>query len=72
MLRVLKVLEMAWLAIGIFSLTMGAYQYNTNGWEPAQWFFIGALMSGIFFTFRRRQRLKFEREEAEKTDKDAK
>lgn len=71
MLRVLKILEMAWLAIGVFSLAMGAYQYNTYGWEAAQWFIAGAFISGIFFVMRRRQRLKFERTEAEKTNTDS-
>ena len=60
MLRVLKVLEMAWLAIGVFSIIMGAYKYNQVGLEIAQWFFLGALLSGIFYAFRRRQRKKFE------------
>ena len=60
MLRVLKVLEMAWLAIGVFSIIMGAYQYNAVGLETAQWFFLGALMSGVFYAFRRRQRKRYE------------
>lgn len=51
---------MAWLAIGVFSILMGAYQYKMVGLETAQWFFLGALMSGIFYAFRRRQRKKFE------------
>lgn len=63
MLRVLKVLEMAWLGIGIFSIVMGAYQYKMVGLETAQWFFIGALVSGVFYAFRRRQRKKFEASE---------
>ena len=60
MLRVLKVLEMAWLAIGVFSIIMGAYQYHMVGLETAQWFFLGALLSGVFYAFRRKQRKKFE------------
>ena len=58
---------MAWLGIGIFSILMGAYQYKMVGLETAQWFFLGALVSGIFYAFRRRQRRKLE--EANKTDK---
>ncbi len=63
MLRVLKILEVVWLAIGIFSLVMGAYRFNNLGWEDSKWFFAGALMAGIFFAFRRRQRQKFEKAE---------
>lgn len=66
MLRVLKVLEMAWLAIGIFSLLMGAYQFNQHGWEASQWFFAGTLMAGIFYGFRRKQRQRFEKEGQER------
>ena len=70
MLRVLKVLEMAWLLIGIFSLIMGAYEYNQHGLEISKWFFVGALMSGIFYGFRRRQRIKFqENEKSQNNDK---
>ncbi len=68
MLKVLKVLEFAWLAIGIFLLGMGAYKFDTQGWEDAKWFFAGALMSGIFFAFRRKHRQKLEKAE-EKTNK---
>ena len=60
MLRVLKILEMAWLLIGVFSVFMGAYEYNQRGWEFSKWFFVGALVAGIFYAIRRRQRKKFE------------
>lgn len=66
MLTVLKILEMAWLAIGIFSLVMGAYQFNQHGWEASKWFVAGAFMAGIFYAFRRKQRLRFEKEEKDK------
>ena len=67
MLRLLKVLEMAWLAIGVFSIAMGTYHFNQNGLEISKWFFLGALVSGIFYAFRKRQRKKFEA--AQKNDK---
>ena len=60
MLRVLKILEMAWLMIGLFSMFMGAYQFNQYGWDSSKWFFGGALVAGVFFAFRRKQRKKFE------------
>ena len=65
MLRVLKILEMAWLLIGVFSMVMGAYLFNLHGWDESKWFFIGALIAGVFFAFRRKQRLKFEQSEKE-------
>jgi hypothetical protein len=63
MLRVLKILELAWLAIGIFSLLMGAYYFNQYGWGPSKWFFGGAFIAGTFYALRRKQRLNFERSE---------
>lgn len=65
MLRVLKILEMAWLLIGLFSVIMGAYEYNRTGWEFSKWFFAGALVAGIFYALRRRQRKKFEQSEGQ-------
>lgn len=67
MLRVLKILEVAWLLIGLFSMFAGAYYFNQAGWDASKWFFGGALIAGVFFAFRRRQRLKFmEAEQSEK------
>lgn len=60
--RVLKILEIAWLIIGIGSVLAGAYHYNTYGWETAQWFFLGALVAGIFYMMRRRMRVRIEAE----------
>ncbi|MCF8257967.1 MAG: hypothetical protein K9J06_10445 [Flavobacteriales bacterium] len=70
MLSVLKILEMAWLAICVFSLVMGAYLFNTQGWEASQWFFGGAFMAAMFYAFRRRMRLRMEREAAEQKDRE--
>lgn len=69
MLRVLKILEMAWLLIALFSMFMGAYQFNTYGWDTAQWFFGGTVVAGIFYAFRRKQRKKFEESENNNSDK---
>ncbi len=70
MLRVLRILEFAWLAIGLFSLVMGVYQFNTYGMETAQWFFLGAFMAAVFYAFRRRMRLRMEKE-AKESDRQA-
>ena len=64
----MKILEVAWLIIAIFSLVMGAHHFNTYGMETAQWFFGGAFMAAIFYAFRRRMRLRMEREESERKD----
>ena len=68
MLRVLKILEVAWLLIGLFSVVMGAYEYNEHGWDLAKWFFGGALVAGIFYAFRRRQRKRFEQSDENKSN----
>lgn len=69
MLRVLKVLEMAWLIFGIGLIFVGSYTFNKGGWDESKWFFGGALVSGIFFAFRRRQRKKFEEAEQNNSGK---
>lgn len=68
MLRLLKVLEMAWLLIGIFSIVMGSYYFNQSGWDASKWFFGGALVAGVFYTFRRRQRRNFEQSDNKTND----
>jgi len=62
MLRVMKILEVVWLIIAMFSLVMGIYHFNTYGMDTAQWFFGGAFVGAIFYAFRRRMRLRMERE----------
>lgn len=64
----LKILEMAWLLIGLFSVFMGAYEYNQHGWDLAKWFFGGALVAGIFYAFRRKQRKNFEQADENKNN----
>jgi hypothetical protein len=63
MLRVLKILEMAWLVIMAFSVGMAIYQFNTIGWEGTKWFLAGAFVAAIFYAFRRRQRIRFQESE---------
>ncbi|MBI1286881.1 MAG: hypothetical protein GC178_04815 [Flavobacteriales bacterium] len=67
--RVLKILEIAWLIIGIGAVVMGAYQYNTYGWETAKWLFLGALIAGIFYATRRRMRMRIEADKKNREDK---
>lgn len=51
-------------------MIMGAYLFNLHGWDESKWFFGGALIAGVFFAFRRKQRLKFERSEKEQKNGD--
>ena len=69
MLTALKILEMAWVAIGVFSLVMGAYYFNNHGWDASKWFFAGAFMAAMFYSFRRRQRKRFEEQERNSQNK---
>lgn len=68
MLRVLKILEMAWLVIMVFSVGMAVYQFNTIGWEGSKWFLGGAFVAAIFYAFRRRQRIRFQESESSKEE----
>lgn len=66
MIRVLKILEIAWLGIAIFSLGMAAYLINSEGFDQAKWFLLGTVVAGAFYAWRRRTRQMLEREEVEK------
>jgi hypothetical protein len=68
MLRVLKILEMAWLVIMVFSVGMAIYQFNAIGWEGSKWFLGGAFIAAIFYAFRRRQRIRFQEAESTKEE----
>lgn len=66
MIRVLKILEVTWLGIALFSLGMSAYLFNSEGFDKAKWFLLGTVVAAAFYTWRRRTRQLLEREEAEK------
>jgi hypothetical protein len=53
----LKILEYAWLAIGLIGICMGAYKTYTDGISESYLFFIIALVAGVFYSIRRKQRL---------------
>lgn len=68
MIKVLKFLELAWLAIGVFSLLMGAYIFNTQGFDQAKWFLAGTALAAAFYTWRKRVRKQLEAQEAHDKD----
>jgi hypothetical protein len=53
----LKMLEYAWLAIGFIAICLGAYKTYTDGIAESYLFFLIALIAGVFYSIRRKQRL---------------
>ena len=58
-MKILRILELSWLAIAVISMLIGAYVYNTQGFGEAKWFFIFTLVAGIMYSVRRKQRIAY-------------
>lgn len=55
-----KILEIAWLAIGMGGVLLCAYSIITKDFQGAKYFLLFTIVSGILYSIRRRQRLKYE------------
>ena len=69
-IKLIQFLENAWLVIGVTSVAVGIYESFTRGIEESYMFFIFALVSGILYSLRRRQRILMEKESRDETDQD--
>jgi hypothetical protein len=62
-MKIIRILEMAWLAIAVGAFALGAFKYyTTQNWDEAVYFFIFTLIAAIFYFIRRRQRINMEKE----------
>ena len=59
--KMIRILEMAWLVIGIIAIFIGAYETYTKGIEEGYLFFIFALVAGVIYALRRSRRIKMEK-----------
>ncbi len=55
-IRIIKILEIAWLVIAIASIIFGAYETITSGIGESYLFFIFTVIAGIMYGMRRKQR----------------
>jgi len=59
--------EYLWLAFAIISVVIAMYQLISGSTREETWYFIGlTFLSGLFYSFNRYRRIKFEKREAEK------
>jgi len=58
----IRILEIAWLIIGIIAILIGAYETYIKGIEEGYLFFIFAFVASIIYALRRRRRIKMEKE----------
>jgi len=61
-MKTLKVLEVMWFSIAVFSLSVGIFKCVTSSITESMWYFIIALIAFAFGFVRRKQRLKAETE----------
>ena len=58
--------EYLWLAFAIISIVISIYQLITGTREEALYFVALTFLSGLFYSFNRYRRIKFEKREQEK------
>ena len=56
----LKILELAWLAIAIISGVVAAYQFFAEGWTSAVWMGVITGVAIVMYRVRRKQRISME------------
>ncbi|MGZ3866111.1 MAG: hypothetical protein ACXVC6_03390 [Bacteroidia bacterium] len=61
--------EYLWLAFTILSIIIAVYQLATGTREEAIYFIGLTLLSGLFYSFNRYRRLKWEKRDAEEAEK---
>ena len=60
--KMIRILEIAWLIIGIIAIMIGAYETYTKGIEEGYLFFIFTFVAGIMYALRRSRRIKMEKD----------
>ena len=58
--KMFRILEIAWLSIGIIGVLLCAYSIINKDIQSAKYFLIFTLVCGILYAIRRRQRMKYE------------
>jgi hypothetical protein len=61
-MRIIRILEIAWLIIAISGLAIGTFKFYYEGWDEAVFFYIFTLVAAIFYYIRRKQRIRMEQE----------
>lgn len=66
--KTFRVLEILWLVFGVVCLAVAAYTINQKGIDntESKMLLLGAFISGILYSIRRRQRIRAEQDEKPK------
>ncbi len=67
-MKIIKILEKAWLAIAILAILIGSYMLINGAKNDALYFYAFTVVAGAFYFIRRKQRLRMESEEKKKEE----
>lgn len=69
-IKFIRFLEIAWIIVGLTTVTIGIYETLTRGFEESYMFFIFAFVAGILYALRRKQRIGMEEDSKDNTNQD--
>ncbi|HET6243464.1 MAG: hypothetical protein H0V01_07955 [Bacteroidetes bacterium] len=61
-MKIIRILELAWLIIAIAGAVLGIYKFANEGLSEAIYFFIFTFVAAVFYYIRRKQRIRMEQE----------
>ncbi len=68
-MKIIKILETAWLVIAILAISIGTYMLIKGAKNDALYFYAFTVVAGVFYYIRRKQRLRMETEHKNKEEK---
>ncbi len=68
-MKLFKVLEIIWLVMGGIGVIMCAYSILTKDNQGSVYFLVFTLVCGIMYAVRKRQRIKFEKNQQQQQEK---
>ena len=55
-----RILEIAWLVIGLAGVLLCSYSIITKNFQGAKYFLLFTIVCGVLYSIRKRQRIKYE------------
>jgi hypothetical protein len=65
-MKMINILEKAWLVIAILAICIGTFMLIKGAKEDAIYFYVFTLVAGIFYFIRRKQRIRMHSEQNQK------
>lgn len=63
--KIIRINEIMWLVFGVISIILTVYSMLTSGREQAIYFLALTFLSGLLYSFKRRQRIRYQKRETE-------